>query len=539
MDHPSHHDETPRGSAAPPGPQAAKRLALEKELREARAQFAALSRSQAMIEFELDGRVRWANENFLGLLGYTLDEVIGAHHRIFVERREARSPEYAKFWEDLGAGRFFAGEFRRVRKDERDVWIQASYNPVFDDDGRVVRVLKIASDITAAKLRAADHRGQLEAIFRSSAVVEFDLDGTIRYANPNFLTMMGYTLDEVMGRNHQMFVDPSHTERDDYARFWSELRAGRFHTGEFKRVARDGRAVWIQASYNAIFDLHGLPCKVVKYASDVTPMREMVGEVSRSALALAAASTQLTAVSQRMTGSAQATSCQTTVVTSAAAQVNASLQIVARGADEMLASIREIDRSAGDAAGVASAAVEAAGRANAMVMRLGESGDDIGKTVKVISAIAEQTNLLALNAAIEAAHVGTVGKGFAVVASEVKELARETARATRDIAARIEVLQANTQEAVQAIHQIGEIIRQIDGLQGAIACAVQQQAGTTHAITDTVREAAKGSGDIVTSISEVSLAAMNTQGGARETEAAADELARMAVALQGLLARVA
>jgi len=231
---------------------------------------AALDRAQAIIEFDLHGHVLDANANFLAVFGCRLDDIRGKHHRLFVFPDEAASPEYAAFWSTLARGDTLAGQFRRRAPDGREVWLQASYNPVFDAAGRPVRVVKFASDITERKRAEIDSAGQLAAIDRSMAVIEFALDGTILRANANFLTTLGYSAGDVVGQHHRMFVDPAERESAAYREFWAELAAGRFRAGQFRRRARDGRDVWIEASYNPILDETGKPYKVVKFATDVT-----------------------------------------------------------------------------------------------------------------------------------------------------------------------------------------------------------------------------------------------------------------------------
>jgi methyl-accepting chemotaxis protein len=183
---------------------------------------------------------------------------------------DAAGREYQQFWADLRAGRYQAAEYKRVGKGGKDVWIQASYNPVLDASGKPIKIVKYATDITDAKLRNADYQGQLAAIGKAQAVIEFDLDGTIRTANENFLVTLGYRLDEVQGRHHRMFVTPAFGASREYQQFWADLAAGTYQAGEYKRVGKGGKEVWIQASYNPILDMSGRPFKVVKYATDVT-----------------------------------------------------------------------------------------------------------------------------------------------------------------------------------------------------------------------------------------------------------------------------
>jgi methyl-accepting chemotaxis protein len=498
-------------------------------------QIAAISKAQAVIEFDLSGNVLTANENFLSTLGYSLDEIKGRHHRMFVDPVFAASPDYTRFWSELGQGRYQAAEYKRLGKGGKEVWIQASYNPIFDADGRVVKVMKFATDVTESKIKAADAAGQLAAISKSQAIIEFGLDGIVTTANENFLGLLGYTAAETVGRHHRMFCEPSFTSSAEYSQFWAELGAGRFQAGEYKRIGKGGKEVWIQASYNPIFDLNGRPYKVVKYASDVTPMRNLLAGIVLNATSLGAASEELSAVSKQMTANADETSTQANVVSAATEQVNRNIQTVATGTEEMSASIREIAKNASEAARVATSAVKVAETTNSVVGKLGESSADIGKMIKVITSIAQQTNLLALNATIEAARAGEAGKGFAVVANEVKELAKETAKATEDISQKIDTIQSDTRAAVVAIGQIGQIITQINEFQNTIASAVEEQTATTNEISRNVSDAARGSGEIAQNITGVARAAQGTSAGAGDTDRAASELSRMAAEMQRLV----
>ena len=238
----------------------------------------ALDRIQAMIEFDMAGYIQHANDVFLKAMGYELDEVVGQHHRMFCDTLYARSQEYQAFWNHLGSGQTHSDEFRRFTKDGREVWLQASYNPILDDDGKPVRVVKFATDVTFNKLRNADFEGRTQAINRVQAVIEFDLTGKVLTANPNFLASFGYSLEEVAGRHHRMFCDPEYTRSPEYVAFWDRLGRGEFDAGEYRRVAKNGQDVWIQASYNPIFDAAGKPIKVVKFATDITPARRASSE---------------------------------------------------------------------------------------------------------------------------------------------------------------------------------------------------------------------------------------------------------------------
>ncbi len=230
----------------------------------------ALDRSQAVIEFKPDGTIVSANANFLNAMGYSLVEIQGKHHSMFVEAQERNGAAYREFWADLNRGAYKSGEFKRVAKDGKDIWIQATYNPVLDRAGNVIRVIKFAADITDAKLRSLDARGKMEAIDRVQARIEFELDGTIISANENFLNAMGYSLAEIQGKHHRMFVEPAARDSTAYREFWADLNRGVSKSAEFKRVGKGGREVWILASYSPILDDTGKPFKVVKFASDVT-----------------------------------------------------------------------------------------------------------------------------------------------------------------------------------------------------------------------------------------------------------------------------
>ena len=244
--------------------------AAELERQNAKGILGAIDNSYAYIEFDLAGQVLTANKNFLQLLGYQLDEIVGKHHRLFVDAQQSASPVYQQFWRDLNAGKPQSQVFKRVTKAGQEVWIQAIYAPVNDEMGRVIKIVKIATDVTQARLQAADFEGQLQAIGKAQAVIEFDLDGKVLTANDNFLKVLGYSLAEIKGQHHSMFVDPDYRNGVDYRLFWEKLGRGEYDAGQYKRIGKGGREVWIQASYNPILDLNGKPFKVVKYATDVT-----------------------------------------------------------------------------------------------------------------------------------------------------------------------------------------------------------------------------------------------------------------------------
>jgi len=502
-------------------------------------QVAAISKSQAVIEFNLDGTIVTANENFLNALGYRLEEIQGKHHRMFVEESLRQTSAYREFWAKLNRGEYEAGEFKRFGKGGKEVWIQASYNPILDAAGKPFKVVKYATDITATKLKNADYEGQLAAISKAQAVIEFNLDGTIITANENFLSTLGYQLDEIKGKHHSLFVDSAYRVSAEYRQFWADLNAGKYQAAEYKRLGKGGKEVWIQASYNPIFDLNGKPFKVVKYATDITKqvaqreeLRLLLQKVATNSTSMAAAAEELTAVSTQMSANAEETSAQANVVSAASEQVSKNVQTVATSAEEMTASIKEIAKNAAESAKVATSAVRVAEKTNTTIAKLGESSVEIGKVIKVITSIAQQTNLLALNATIEAARAGEAGKGFAVVANEVKELAKETAKATEDISQKIEAIRSDTKESVEAIAQISTIINQINDISNTIASAVEEQTATTNEMTRNISEAAKGSSEIAQNITGVATAAQSTTEGATNTSKAAADLSKMSSELQ-------
>ena len=506
----------------------------ELERQNSRGVLAAIDSSYAYIEFDTKGHVLTANKNFLATLGYALDEIQGKHHRLFVEPSYGRSAEYTQFWADLNAGQAKSDQFKRFSKDGREIWIQAVYAPVKDEMGRVTKVVKIATDVTAQRVAGDNNVRQVAERNRTQAVIEFTAEGIVVNANQNFLNALGYTLEEIKGRHHRQFVEPAARETEAYQQFWRDLNAGKFQTGEFKRVAKGGGEVWIQATYNPMFDVNGRVDRVVKYAQDITArkvaeanLQRTLDQVSRNSQTLSASAEELSATAQQLSSNSEETTTQANVAAAAAEQVSKNVATVATSAEEMSASVREIAKSAADAARVATQAVKVAEDTSRTVNKLGDSSTEIGKVIKVITSIAQQTNLLALNATIEAARAGEAGKGFAVVANEVKELAKQTAAATEDISQKIEAIQGDTKGAVHAITQISAIITQINDIQNTIAGAVEEQTATTNEIARNAGEAARGSTEIAKNIASVSTAAQSTSQGAANTLTAASELAKL------------
>jgi methyl-accepting chemotaxis protein len=411
---------------------------------------AAMDRAQAVIEFNMDGTIVTANDNFLGAMGYSLAEVQGKHHSLFVTPGDRDSAAYREFWAALNRGDYQAGEYKRVGKGGKEVWILATYNPIFNEAGKPFKVVKFATDVTEQKLKAADSDGQIAAIGKSQAVIEFNMDGTIRSANPNFLNAMGYVLSEIQGRHHSMFVEPEERNSRAYTEFWEALGRGQYQAAEYKRIAKGGREIWIQASYNPILDLNGKPFKVVKYATDIT---------------------------------AQAVARQK------AERARGLIESVAAGSEEMSASIREISQTmtkSRETAVEATARVEAADH---QAMKLNAAAQAMSGIVQLIGDITGQINLLALNATIESARAGEAGRGFAVVASEVKNLANQAKQATDTISGEIGALNNVASDVVSSLIAIKTAIGNVNEFITSTAAAVEEQSIVTSDMSSNMQRA--------------------------------------------------
>jgi methyl-accepting chemotaxis protein len=458
---------------------------------------AALNKSHAMIEFDLTGKILTANENFLAALGYTLDEIRGKHHSMFVEPAYAAGTEYAGFWNTLASGTHQSAEYKRLGKGGREVWIQASYNPVMGRGGKPIKVVKIATDITADKLRNADFSGQVTAINKSQAVIHFELDGTILDANENFLSTVGYSLAEIRGKHHSMFVDPAMRSTAEYKEFWTRLSRGEFQSDSYRRVGKDGREIWLRATYNPIFDASGRPFKVVKFASDITGS---VKERQRREAVTKAIDTDLVEIATAV----EDADIRAQQAVAASSETSSNVQNVAAGAEELVASVQEIDRQVDQALAISKTAVDHSSRTSGIMTGLATTVVKIGDVVELINNIASQTNLLALNATIEAARAGEMGKGFAVVASEVKALASQTSRATDEIRTQIQAVQGSTDEAVSAISDVERVITEINSISSSISAAISQQASVTNEIARNMQTAARGVEAITNNLGSIS-----------------------------------
>ncbi|MCW2245000.1 methyl-accepting chemotaxis protein [Azospirillum fermentarium] len=480
------------------------------------AKLAALEKSQAVIEFDLDGTILTANQNFLDAMGYRLDEVVRQKHAMFVEPAVAASAEYRDFWAALRRGDYQTGQFKRLAKGGREMWFEASYNPILDTAGRPYKVVKYATDVTKSKQEYADLLGQVAAINKSQAVIEFDLDGTILTANANFLNAVGYRLDEIQGRNHSLFVDDATRNSRDYRDFWDALRRGDYQAGQFKRIAKGGREIWIEGSYNPILDLNGTPYKVVKYATDITRNIELLANLKRlidvNFADIDAAITQ----SGRQAGAAAAAAQDTT----------GDVQSVATAAEELAASVAAITESMNRSREASDSAFTQAEAAGEATRRLADAAQSMGGIVGLIQSIAGQINLLALNATIESARAGEAGRGFAVVANEVKNLANQAATATEQISREIEAVQSIAGNVVGALDGIRTSIDTVKDYVTDTASAMEEQSAVTLSMSHSMQSASRAVETISHGIAEISAAVEQANGAVAKTKEAAQVLAR-------------
>ncbi|WP_321961902.1 methyl-accepting chemotaxis protein [Paraburkholderia sp. J7] len=541
------------------------------ELRELSAVNAALNRVQAVIEFDLQGTILHANENFLATLGYTLEEVRGKHHRMLCDPDYVRTEAYRQFWDRLGRGEFDRGEYRRVGRGGREIWINASYNPVIDENGRPYKVIKFATDITAAKQQHAEYEGRLRAIDKAQAVIEFDTGGVVLHANQNFLDTLGYRLEEILGKHHRMFCEESYAASPDYREFWAKLNRGEFDAGRYKRIAKGGRVVWIQATYNPIFDMNGRLYKVIKFANDVSAQVELeesvkrraqddqrkveklLGVVSRAAAGDLTGDVEVTGeepIDQLAAGikgmmsdlagvigkvvesagtfkdSSQDIAARADTVASGAQLLGATVEEMNASIEELTASINSIadnsrgaDQLAKDTQQEAERGAKAVTRSIEAMELINRSSEDIGEIIKVIGEIASQTNLLAFNAAIEAARAGEHGLGFSVVADEVRKLAERSSQATKEISKLIN-------ESVKRVAQGSEISKQAGEAFEKIVAGVSR---TTQAIS----EISCGADEQLIAAREVSAAIQQVAEETEKSAGACDTIARAAASLKG------
>ena len=527
-------------------------------------QIAAVNKAQAVIEFTLDGKIITANENFLSTLGYTLDEVRGQHHGMFVDPAYRQSAEYRMFWDKLGRGEFDAAQYKRIAKGGREIWIQASYNPIFDVSGKPFKVVKFATDITQQKMESADFSGQLSAIDKAQAVISFTLDGKIITANENFLSTVGYTIEEVRGQHHSMFVEPAYRSSPEYRMFWEKLGRGEYDAAQYKRIGKGGKEIWIQASYNPIMDMNGKPFKVVKYATDVTaqvmasqalqlavqqtqdviasakdndltqrvPLEGKAGEIATLCGGvnglldtMSDVISQIKATAREVSNAAAEISTSTTDLSQRTEEQAAGLEETSASMEEISATVKKNAENAQHANQLTASTRDVADKGGAVVAkavdamsRIEESSSKIADIIGVIDEIARQTNLLALNAAVEAARAGDAGRGFAVVASEVRSLAQRSSQAAKDIKDLITNSSTQVKDGVDLVNRAGQSLSDI--------------LASIKSVADIVADIATASNEQATGIDQVNKALTQMDEVTQQNSALVEENAATAKTLE-------
>jgi methyl-accepting chemotaxis protein len=519
-------------------------------------QIAAIKKAQAVIEFSVDGTILTANENFLQSMGYTLSEIQGQHHRMFVENDALNKDDYRKFWEALNRGEFQSGEFKRIGKGAKQVWLQATYNPILDLNGKPFKVIKFATVVTDQKLKNAEFEGQITAINKSQAIIEFRMDGTILNANDNFLAGMGYTLDEIKDQHHRLFVEPSFADSEEYKKFWAALNRGEYQVAEYKRLGKGRKEIWLQATYSPILDLNNRPYKIIKFATVITEQKLLANETARIVADLipALAALEKGDLTQKiinhyeggfaklkdsfnntvetLKGIIDEVSSSTEAVVSAAEEVSSTAQSLSQSSSQQAASVEEtsasleqmnsnINQNADNAKqtnAIATKAAKDAVQGGTSVLETVNAMKQIAQKIGIVEDIAYQTNLLALNAAIEAARAGEHGKGFAVVASEVRKLAERSQVAANEIS-------DLASSSVQIAEATGKLISDI-------VPSIHKTADLVQEIAASSSEQASGVGQINKAIAQLDSVTQQNASASEELASTSEELTGQAEALR-------
>ncbi len=539
-------------------------------------QLAAINKSQAVITFSLDGRIIEANENFCAALGYSREELVGQPHSMLVDAEYRKSADYRRFWEKLGRGEYQARQFKRIGKGGREVWIQASYNPILDAEGKPCKVVKFATDITAEKQRNADYEGQLAAINKSQAVITFGLDGVIQEANPNFCEALGYTREELVGKHHSMLVEPGYRDSAEYREFWQKLGRGEYQAGQFKRIGKGGREVWIQASYNPILDADGKPFKVVKFATDITTqvraahalehavgqtqdvvkaaqdgdltqrieldgkagsIRDLCAGVNDLVENMAGVVGRIKTAASAIDTAAREIAAGNTDLSSRTEEQAASLEETASSMEELTSTVKQNAENAKQANQLAIGASDVASRGGQVVSEvvttmssISAASKKIAEIISVIDGIAFQTNILALNAAVEAARAGEQGRGFAVVASEVRSLAQRSAGAAKEIKSLIN-------DSVERVGTGSKLVEQAGSTMNEIVTSVKRVTDIMAEISAASSEQSQGIEQVNTTITQMDEVTQQNAALVEEASASAKSLEEQADGLTTSVSR--
>jgi methyl-accepting chemotaxis protein len=529
---------------------------------------AALHRSNAIAEYDPAGKVLTANENFCRALGYDLSEIVGKPHAMFVKPGHAEGAAYRELWAKLGRGDPDTIEYESIAKGGKELWIRGSYNPVLNSAGKVLKVVEVATDVTAAKLLAVESAGKLEAISRAQSVIEYSPDAKIVAVNENFTKTSGYTREKAVGMDHRKLVDPAYAESEDYREFWRRLNRGERVVQQVKRKAAGGRDVWIDASYNPIFDLDGRVMKIVNYMNDVS---DRVGAVEQIAAGLSRLAqgdltcrietqfipsldrirvdfnASLEALERSMltiNGKSDAIRSGTGEISAAADDLSrrteqqaSSLEETAAALEQITTTVKRTAESAKSGRDIVSTAKVDADKSGDVVREAMEAMAGIDKSAKqisqiigVIDEIAFQTNLLALNAGVEAARAGDAGRGFAVVASEVRALAQRSAEAAKEIKGLISTSSAQVDQGVRLVTETGDAL-------GRIVAKVVEISGIVTEIASSAQEQATGLQQINIAVNQMDQVTQKNAAMVEETTAASHALASEAEELGALIER--
>jgi methyl-accepting chemotaxis protein len=532
------------------------------------------------------GFITYVNDKHCEVSQYSQEELIGANQNI-VRHPDMPKSTFKELWQTIGRGEIFRAPVKNRKKDGTPYYVDGIFIPILGANGKPEKYIGIRFDQTEQTIESQRMQGIVDAIDKSYAFIEFTIDGIILDANKNFLSTMGYKIEEIKGKHHRIFVDKKYAESENYAEFWEKLNQGEIFTDEFLRIHKNGKPVYLQAVYSPVKDDMGRITKVVKIATDVTEqvnlreqLKDIVADISTalqnmadgnfrvritkeyegsfkilkdslntmaikvsdsmkkmmlSIESLSSQGTELSSTSQSMEAVADETTRQAQAVAAAAEQASRNFMTVSSATEQMSTSIREIASLVQNSDSISKDALKQSNNTINIVKNLTNSSEEIGAVVKTITYIAQQTNLLALNATIEAARAGDAGKGFAVVANEVKELARQTTQSADEISKKISGVQLDSKNVDAAIGEVGKIIAKIGDISSTIASAVEEQSITTADISRNVQEASRSTNEISEKIAGVADAAGETAKAAIQTSASSDELQKLSIEISSII----